>query len=192
MKRTLIALMAVTFAAASAHAASVVVSLSSGDFEVTQGEAITLQLHATVAPGDGTDTSLFGALLYPTSGIGPVAPGTQTPLTGMWAAGPLSCNTSRCVMFSQTAGLNGPQVGNATGFLIASQNYTVGLATPIGTVLTWRWQTTATTQQVDFFNFNNAVAPVPALSITVIPEPTTAALLGLGLLGLAVAGRRRA
>jgi hypothetical protein len=192
MKRTLIALMAVTFAAASAHAASVVVGLSTGDFEVTQGEVITLEIRVTVDGTDGTDTSLFGSLNYPTSGIGPVAPGTQTPLTGSWAAGPLSCNTTRCLVFSQTAGLNGPQPGNATNFLIGSQNYTVLGSTPLGTVLTWRWQTSPLTQQVDFYNFNNAVAPVPALSVTVIPEPTTAALLGLGLLGLAVAGRRRA
>jgi len=192
MKRTLFALMAVTFAAASAHAASVVVSLSSGDFEVNAGEVITLQVHGTAGVGDGTDTSLFGSLVYPTSGIGPVVVGTQTAYSGAFSAPALTCNTSRCLMFSQSSGLNGPQPGNGVSTLLGSQNYTILPGTLVGTVLTWRWQTTPSTQQVDFFNFNNAVAPVPALSITVIPEPTTAALLGLGLLGLAVAGRRRA
>ena len=39
-----------------------------------------------------------------------------------------------------------------------------------------------------------AVSVVPLASLgtfTIIPEPTTASLLGLGLLGLTVAGRRR-
>ena len=190
MKRTLIALMAVTFAAASAHAASVVVTSSSGN-EVTTGEAIQLQVTVSVAPGDGTDTSIFGALVYPGGGAVTNAVATQSALSGTaFAPGTLTCNTLRCVMFSQTAGLAGPQAGNVVGFLIAQQNVTVNA--PIGAVLSWFWQSTPSTAQVDFFNFNNASAPVPALRITVIPEPTTAALLGLGLLGLAVAGRRRA
>jgi hypothetical protein len=189
MKGISIAWMAATFTAMSAHGLANVAVTSTG--VPSPGSTITLQVHVSVTPADGTDTSLFGRFSYPSSGIGPVAPGTQTALTGLWAAGPLSCNTTACIVFSQTAGLNGPQSGNATGFLIASQNYTILASTPIGTVLQWRWQTSPSTAQVDFFNFNNAVAPVPALAITVIPEPTTAALLSLGLLGLVAGSRRR-
>jgi hypothetical protein len=196
MKRTLIALMAVTFAAASANAASVVVSSSSGSTISPAGGLITLSVAVTVAPADGLDGSLFGALTYPSvlgslvgqqgtqSAFVPVLPGTPFGL------GALSCTTARCVMFSQVAGAQGPQAGNVAGFVIATQNVTVP-ALPAGTVLNWNWQTTPSTQRLDFFG---AVADVPALSITVvpIPEPTTAALLGLGLVGLSVAGRRRA
>lgn len=196
MKRTLIALMAVTFAAASANAASVVVESSSGNTISTAGGVITLSVEVTVALSDGLDSSLFGSLLYPSvlgSLVGqqgtqnafvPVAPGVPFGL------GALSCTTARCIMFSQIAGLQGAQAGNVTDFVIATQNVTVP-ALPAGTVLTWNWQTTPSTQRLDFFG---AVGAVPALSITVvpIPEPTTAALLGLGLMGLAVAGRRRA
>ena len=57
-----------------------------------------------------------------------------------------------------------------------------------GTVLTWNWQTTPTATQLSFFD---AVPSVPAIQITVIPEPGTAALLGIGLLGVAVAARRQ-
>jgi hypothetical protein len=95
-------------------------------------------------------------------------------------------------MFSQTSGLNGPQSANVTNFLIARQDYTVPASLPASTILNWYWQTSPSTQQVDFFNFSNAVAPVPAFSVAVyVPEPTTAALLGMGLLGLAAAMRRR-
>ena len=38
--------------------------------------------------------------------------------------------------------------------------------------------------------FFGITGPQTLGSYTVIPEPTTAALMGLGLLGLAVAGRR--
>jgi hypothetical protein len=187
MKTIVSALIAATLAASSANAlANVDVSYLG---IASPGSTITLQVHVSVAPSDGTDTSLYGSLIYPTSGIGPVAPGTQIPFSGMFSAPALTCNTSRCLMFSQTSGLNGPQSGNAANQLIAAQNYTISLSTPAGTVLEWHWVTTPTTHHVDFFNFSNAQAPVPALSITVIPEPTTAALLGLGLLGL-VAGSR--
>jgi hypothetical protein len=188
MKRIFFSWLAVTFAALSANALANVSVTHTGT--ALPGNTITLEVRVTVSPGDGNDTSLFGALVYPTSGIGPVTPGTQNALAGTtFAPGPLSCNTSRCVMFSQTSGLAGPQPGNVTNFLISSQNYTI--LPGFEGVLQWRWQTSPSTQQVDFFNFNNAVAPVPALAITIIPEPTTAALLGLGLLGLAAARRRK-
>ena len=192
MKRTLVLAFGLVVGLAQlANAASVVVGLEAGDTP-SPGATITLEFRVTVAPADGTDTSLFGALVYPTSNIGPVAPGSQTAVTGTaFAPGTLTCNTLRCLVFSQTSGLAGPQSANVSNFLIASQNYTISAGAPIGAVLSWFWQSTPSTAQVDFFNFNNASAPVPALRITVVPEPTTAAMLGLGVLGLAVAGRRR-
>jgi len=50
------------------------------------------------------------------------------------------------------------------------------------------WQTTPSTQRLDFFGVTNA----PGYSITIVPEPATTALLCVGLLRLAVATRRRA
>ena len=195
MKRTLILAFALVAGIAQlANAASVVVTSSSGNTISPAGGSITLSVAVTVAPADGTDGSLFGSLLYPAAlgnltgmqgtqnAFVPVLPGTP------YGLGSLSCTSARCVMFSQVAGTQGTQSGDVSNFVIATQNVTVP-ALPGGTVLTWNWQTTPTTQRLDFFGVTNTI---PALTITVIPEPTTAAMLGLGLLGLAMAGKRRA
>ena len=205
MKRSLlaVAVVAVTFVAVASHAIATVDVTSVGT--PLPGATITLQVRVTVTPADGAEGGIFGTLVYPTSGIelpSPVTlsgggfspfPATQVALNVTFSAqnSLMNCNSIRCTMFVQSTGINGPQSANVTNFLISQQSYTILPGTLPGTVLTWIWLTSPTTQQIDFFNFNNSVAPVPALSITVIPEPTTAALLGMGLLGLAAARRRR-
>ena len=74
-------------------------------------------------------------------------------------------------------------------------NSTVPLITTVSFLATGagesnvNWDTdTAGGFGLDFFGITQA----PGTVITVIPEPTTAALLGLGLLGLTITGRRRA
>jgi hypothetical protein len=191
MKRTLKTLMVLAaFAgfASGANAASVVMTADSNT--VFQGGLITL--HGVVtSSGAEADNGVFGWITYQDEFVNPnLAGNSQVGLPG-WATtlGALTCTTVRCVSFYQI-NTNGvlPVPGGVTNFQISTTTFIVDMATPLGTVLTFNWQTTPSTQRLDYFGVTSA----PGVTVTVfIPEPTTGAMLGLGLFGLALAGRRR-
>ena len=81
------------------------------------------------------------------------------------------CDSSGCVIFDQ------PVPGFPSTLFVFTQSV---LAASVGTTFVF-WE------DLDFFGLTNA----PGALITVVPEPATAALLGLALAGLAVAERRR-
>jgi PEP-CTERM motif len=187
MKRTLktLIVLAAAFAgfASVANAASVVLSSDKGEY--VAGETIFLTATVTAAPGE-TDINLFGVVLYSSARVAPV-PGTnlQTNYPGGFsgAANP-ACTTVQCRQFNQIAFPN-PVPGTGANFVIGTMQFTA--SGPPGTVVTFNWLTTGT-QRLDFFGVSQA----PGVTVTIIPEPTTAAMLGIGLFGLAMAGRRRA
>src|SRR5262245_60276489 len=120
MKRVFIAWIASICSAASANAASVTVTSVGTPLP---GATITLEIRLTVSPADGTDGSVFGRLVFPTSGIGPVVAASieSVPFPSLgspYPAGLLSCTTTRCVVMNHAAGTQGPQQANISDFVI--------------------------------------------------------------------------
>jgi hypothetical protein len=64
---------------------------------------------------------------------------------------------------------------------------TITLTADAAGTANFSWLINAGNESLNFFGLTNSAGT----SVLIVPEPTTAALLGMGLLGLAVAGRRR-
>jgi hypothetical protein len=184
--KTLVVLAAFAgFAAAASAAPSVVLS---SDRDIANiGDTITLTARVSVDAGD-SDINVFGVVNYQNTLVTPVPGSTQqfglpAGAGGPWNLGVLTaCTTVNCRLFSQTnAGGAMPAVSN---FLIGQIQFT--WTGPIG-FATFNWVSTPLAQRLDFFGLTSA----PGIQVTIVPEPTTAAMLGLGLFGLALTSRRR-
>ena len=197
MKRTsILALLglAVGFYAVSASA-TVSVSLNVvGPTTVPAGSVITLQGVVT-ANGSETDDTIFGAVndvsgQFTLASGGPqVSLGTVGTMSTGWVSGAMTCTTVWCAVFNQINSIN-PVTAGVTNLVIGTLTATLNSSLANGTVVNFNWRTSPSTQRFDWFGLTNA----PGASVTigsVIPEPTTAALLGLGIFGLALSGRRR-
>jgi len=186
MKRTLILAAALVGLASAADAASVVVTSNQAVYTV--GDTITLTVTGTANAGEVT-TQVFGLLLLSSGNGGTVSgsgPAVQTALVSFGAipwtiGGAAACDSTSCVVMNQLIGVTPFPVSN-TPLAIATLSYTA--ATP-GTV-------DLNFLALTFDFFGAALPATSSFNIVPIPEPTTAAMLGLGILGLTLAGRRRA
>lgn len=179
----------VTFVALSASAAIVTLS---GPLSAGRGEEIIITATAStgVGPADVPSVAVGGNITYQDAFVNPnVAGSTQYLVPGLWALGGLDCTQYRCRAFAQYGVVGAPPfVPALTDFVISQTSFVIDPATPVGTVVTFDWQTSPATKYLNFFG---AVAG-PGVQVQVVPEPTTVAMVGLGLLGLALARRRSA
>jgi len=191
--------------ATSAHAATSVKLVSVGGDFAMPGSEIILQ---TVVTANGGETTWFvqGQLFYNATWLDPSpTPNTQVNLSTVgvaspgWLSGGLACVNNVCTAFNQlhrdlTNGNPTQAEGGLTDFPLAVTRFVVDPATPLGTVLRFDWRTTPSTLRLDWFGLTSApgveLTSLPGLSIMVIPEPSTVALLAVGLLSIALAARR--
>jgi hypothetical protein len=179
MKRTLIALIAIVGFASMANAASLTVSADKSVYNV--GEAITLTVAGSSDNDTETDTAVFAQVNFDDGGaLASFVSSSQNTMQTAgflnWTQGVLSSGPGFAVALNQLFGTSpGPANIDGVGMIVLS-------AAAPGVVSASFELSTA-----DYFG---AEPGGPAI-FTIVPEPTTAGLLGMGLLSLAVAGRRR-
>jgi len=193
MKRTLITVAALVGLASAASGATLTLSTDKPTYLI--GELITLTVTANNAAE--TDAGITGVVLFNTALISPTAGGaTQTALQSLgglvtWTQGALAtfCTdaSGSCRMFSQVNPAGAGSVSSPVSpFTLSTKTFT---ADALG-IAAFNWLAspgTPVAQRLDYFG----VTQSPGVTVEIVPEPTTAALLGLGLFGLAISGRRR-
>ena len=86
------------------------------------------------------------------------------------------------VLFAQVGAITPVTIATDDNIMTATMVITAGSSG----VVNFGWQTSGVLF-LKFFGLSNG----GGTSITIVPEPTTAGLMGLGLIGLAISGRRR-
>ena len=202
MKRILISALAamslVAFAAASASAATVSVATDAASYNV--GDTIILTVTADSEGDTGQLISI--TITHDTaavSGNGATQPADVfTQANGAFAATPGglqgTCGgvfgANGCNAFDQLLGNAGPiDAGPKQAILSYTASGTFsGLLNGTGSPFGLK---TVGTGAYEFAGSDSSIVDFSGAAITIVPEPTTAALLGLGLLGIAMGGRRR-
>lgn len=166
MKRFLTATMIAVGFAAVANAATLTISSDKTSYNV--GEAIVLTI--TGDSGGASAAGVFGALALTGSGSATYASGSQSQIASFGGALPWTTSAvgAQNTVFNQLVGVT-PQLGAWTSPL-ATATFT---AASVGTVAIG-WDNDGTPGALNFFGI--AVGDAGTASVTIVPEPTTAAL----------------
>jgi len=185
MKRTLFVVAALVAFATAASAATITVV--SNKLTYSPGETVILTV--TGNSQGGKDSEAGGRIEYSAALTTTVtasqealtrAGGTLFALTGVLNTGDGFADVFQQIIDGGGTPRTVDNLLLATAQLVADVAGTVSVA----------WSTSPGFE-LDFFGLTSATNPGTIASFTIIPEPTTAALLGLGLLGLVLGGRRR-
>lgn len=194
MKRTLVVVAVVLgYATAASAAATLLVSVRDSSFALkntpfADGETIVLQVDGN--SGGGTTIGIQGYLSY-SGAITNYTTSTQTSMYGNADNLVLLSSDGLGAFMGQNNGTANPSAPSSPDILarvfLKADGTTGGGSSLVsfgGEVLSF----------FDIYYSPGSGAPATGASFTVlpVPEPATAALIGLGLLGLALGGRRRA
>lgn len=183
MQRFALVLSTLVALASAADAVSIAVAADQASY--LPGQTITLTV--TVDTTGGTAQAVFGRIQFDPLIMTGGSP-SQNQLTSLggvlpWYVDVVNCGAGFCDAFNQQA----PTVefwsaDQGPGFVLSTLTFTAGA--PGATNVTW--STALDGFQLDFFGLTNA----PGTTVTVVPEPTTAALLAAGLVALGAARAR--